>query len=141
MSVEALLVAGQRAAERLMVDTCIIRRRTGETTDPNTGQTTPIYIVVYDDPETPGAGAACRIKMTTSLGTTPGRDQESGGQAVTVSQMLLQLPFAAAGINTNDEAEILTSRDADQVGRKLRIDGPFGQTDATMRRYLVEEVT
>ena len=30
MSVEALLAAGQRAAEALMVDQCVIRRRTGE---------------------------------------------------------------------------------------------------------------
>lgn len=135
MSVEGLLAAGQRAAERLMFDQCVIRRRTGSTTDPNTGVVTPDYLSPH-----PYTGK-CRIKMTTSLGVNPGRDRDSGEQAVTVSQMLLQLPFAAAGIITGDEAEITASRDADLVGRKLRIDGPFGQTDATMRRYLVEEVT
>lgn len=116
-----------------MVDTCVIRRRTGETTDPNTGQTTPTYSTVHT--------GKCRVKMTTTLSVNPSQDRETGQQSITVTQMLLQVPFSVTGIQVEDEVEITASLDPDLVGRKLRVDGPFGQTHATMRRYLVEEVT
>ena len=46
MSVESALARARQAAERLMVDTCTIRRKTGETTNLTTGVVTPTYTTI-----------------------------------------------------------------------------------------------
>jgi Family of unknown function (DUF6093) len=140
VSVDALLTRGQRAAEALMVDRCVIRSVTGVTTDPLTGATTPTYATVYDDPVTPDAGGPCRFKMET-VGVTAASDREAGEQPITVSRILLQLPAATTGVAKGQLVEAVTSRDTDLQGRTLRVDGPYVQTHATMRRYILEEAS
>ncbi|TDB84970.1 hypothetical protein E1091_17135, partial [Micromonospora fluostatini] len=63
MVVGAALARGRRAAERLMVDRCVVRRKTGEATDDD-GNITPTWQTVYPPPE--GVGR-CRLRQPTGI--------------------------------------------------------------------------
>jgi hypothetical protein len=117
----------QAEAESLMEDECAIFRKTGTTTDPNTGAVVDTFATVHI--------GQCRVRMQSSWAT----DRNAGEQAITVSRYLLQVPVSVIGIEIGDLVELTASRDADLVGRRIRIDGPFGQTHSTMRRYICEE--
>jgi hypothetical protein len=121
------LASQQRRAERMMEDDCAIYRKTGTTTDPNTGAVVDQYATVYT--------GKCRTRMQSSWAT----DRQAGEQNITVSRYLHQLPMSVVGVEVGDLVDILASRDPDMVGRTMRIDGPFGQTHATMRRYICED--
>lgn len=127
MSASAAIAAGQAAAEQLMVDECAIYRQTGTQVNPNTGAEEPEYTTVYL--------GKCRTRMQSSWAT----DRQAGEQNITVSRYLLELPFSVVGVKVDDQVDITGSLDPDLVGRRIRIDGPFNQTHATMRRYICEE--
>jgi hypothetical protein len=124
-------MAGRRAAERDMVDACQIKRRTGESTDPDTGVVTPTYATVYT--------GRCRVQQ---------RALESQGSDVGEARIYqvpweLQLPMATStGIAVEDIATITACQlDPDLVGRAWWVKGKAGGTNKTARRLQVEEVT
>lgn len=129
MSALAATLAGRRAAERNMVDTCTIRRQTSETRS-NTGEVTPIYsTTVYE--------GKCRLQLRGPTGQSP----NVGEQRVDILVGELQLPISVVGLAVDDRVDIVTSLDPDLAGRVFRVADLMHKTHATARRIPVEEVT
>lgn len=126
----AALLRGRAAAEALMVDTCTIRRKTGETTDPDTGVITPTLTTIYT--------GKCRIQQQSGIA----RPADVGQANVFLSRLELQIPMAVTGVDSDDEAVIDTSvNDPDLVGRVFHVRELAHKTHATARRFQVDEVT
>lgn len=130
MSRASVLALGRIAAKGGMIDTCTIRRRTGEATDPN-GYVTPVWTTVY--------AGACRIQQT----VTDPREETPGQDRVLMVRRDLQLPVdASPNVRADDIATIDSCvHDADLVGRRFVIRGEMAKTEATARRLDVEEIT
>lgn len=130
MNPAAVLARGRAAAEALMVDTCTLRRRSGETTDPDTGEVTGTYTDVYDGP--------CRVQQA---GTQAGAE-EPGEAYVLMLRLEVQLPMSVTGLEVGDEIEITASvHDPDLVGRVFLIRDLAHATHKTARRVQVTERT
>jgi len=130
----AAQLPGLRAqAESMMVSAGVVRRATGETVeDPNTGEQTPVYAIVYT-----GMGRYKAANVQAGRAEIPG--------AIVVDQSAtLSLPVGASGagdVRLNDIWECTANPfDASLIGRKMRITGVHSQTYATAHRYPVEEV-
>ena len=132
-AVPALPVLGRRgraAAERLMVDVCVIRRRTGESTDDD-GVITPTYDTVYD--------GICRMQQP---GTGDAREADSGEAALLLLRFELQLPPSVVGVQADDVVTVTASQyDPDLVGREFVVRGLAHKSHAVMRRLQVQEKT
>jgi hypothetical protein len=126
----AVLARGRAAAEALMVDTCSIRRRSGEATDPDTGEVTGTYTDVYD--------GRCRVQQA---GTQAG-SEEPGEAYVLMLRLEVLLPMSVTGLEVGDEIEITASvHDPDLVGRVFLVRDLAHKTHATARRVQVTEQT
>ncbi|MGH3504320.1 MAG: DUF6093 family protein [Nocardioidaceae bacterium] len=134
-AIRSVLPELQAQAESMMADMCIIRRQTGETTNPDTGEIVPVYTEVYGTDTAPGK---CRLRHR---GAAQPTDRNVGEQYVQLTHPELQVPVSATGVDDGDVAEIITSVDPDLVGHMLHISAPFAQTQSTMRRFPVEEAT
>lgn len=129
MDVAAVLERGRAAAETLMVDECIIRRRTGESIGPG-GVITPDYETVYQ--------GKCRMQQPT--GTA--QEQESGEANLLLVRYELQLPMEAVGLEPDDEVLMVASvHDPDVVDREFLIRAVAHKSHAVMRRLQLEERT
>jgi hypothetical protein len=128
----ALLARAQAAAEAGMVDTCTIRRVTGEAMDPNTGVVGPTYL----SPD-PYAGK-CRVQQHQATA-----DQHDAGQDyLLLLRLEVQLPMAVAGLEVGDEVTITASAyDPDLPGRVFLIHDLAHKTEATARRVQCTERT
>ncbi|WP_432050309.1 DUF6093 family protein [Verrucosispora sp. NA02020] len=127
---DALLGRGRAMAERLMADECLIRRRTGEATDPTTGEVTPTYATVYE--------GRCRVQQPTSAA----REETPGQAMLLMLRFELQVPIAATGIAADDEVLLTASaHDPDLLGREFVVRGLSHKTHPVMRRVEVEEPT
>ncbi|MEU4570835.1 DUF6093 family protein [Micromonospora sp. NPDC023956] len=130
MDAAAVLARGRAMAETLMVDECVIRRRTGETNDDESGVVTPDYEQVY--------GGKCRIQQPTATA----QEQESGQAALLLVRFELQVPMSVVGVAADDEVQVTASvHDPDLVGRRFVVRGLAHKTHATARRMQVEERT
>lgn len=130
MSVSSLLARGRRAAERLMVDECVIRRRTGEETTDGYGNITRATTDVY--------AGKCRVQQPTATA----QEQESGEASMLLLRFELQLPMSAVGVQADDEVEVTASRhDPDLPGRRFVVRGLAHKTHGVMRRLQVDEST
>lgn len=131
MSVASALARGRRAAERLMVDECTIRRRTGSTTDPDTGQITPTYTTLYT--------GRCRVQQQ----AVQAREETPGPAELLMVRRELHLPVATStGVRAGDQVSITACvHDPDLVGRDLVVRDEMAKSMATARRLGVEEVT
>jgi hypothetical protein len=113
-----------------MVDECVIRRRTGETTDDESGVVTPTYATVY--------AGKCRMQQPAATA----QEQESGEAALLMVRFELQVPISVVGVAADDEVQVTASvHDPDLVGRLFAVRGLFHKTHATARRIQVEERT
>ena len=114
-----------------MVDACTIRRKTGTTTDPETGVITPTYTTVYQ--------GKCKVQQP----DTQAREETPGQAELLMVRRELHLPIlTSGGVRADDEATIDTCvHDPDTVGRKLVVRGEMSKSMATARRLGVEEVT
>lgn len=121
------------AAERGMTDTCVIRRRTGETTDPVTFVVTPTWVQVY--------AGKCRLQDTGSINggartETPGQDYQL------LVELQLQIPMGAAVLEVEDEVTLTASEnDPSRVGDVLLVRDLAGKTDASALRVGVTRRT
>lgn len=130
MDVAPLLARGRAAAEALMVDTCTIRRRAGETTD-EYGQIVP----TFGDPLYEGA---CRVQQA----GTQASAQNPGEAYVLMLRLEVQLPMSVVGLEVGDEVEITDSvHDPDLVGRTFLVRDLAHATHKTARRVQVTERT
>src|SRR5215470_11396952 len=97
MSATTAILAGQRAAEALMLDQVLVERRTGETTDPETGRVTPTWTTVYSGP--------CKVQQAAADGSP----ENVGEATVMASSLVLHLPISATGVTADDRATITTA--------------------------------
>lgn len=136
MSLALALANGRRAAESLMVDSCTLRRKTGEVLDedpqsPTYLQMIPTWDVVYT--------GKCRVQITASVT----REPDAGGREWSVQSLVLQLPVeSSTGVKIDDVATIdAATNDPALAGRELQVVQDFTKTHATSRRLQCEEVT
>lgn len=125
-----MLARGQAAAEAGMVDTCLIEHRTGETTDPFSGETVDTYATVYS--------GKCRFQSSSGQA-----QQADAGEAYLLLQRTeVQLPIAVTGVDVGDRVTCTAAgRDADLVGRQFLVRDLAYKTDATARRLQIVERT
>lgn len=127
----AALMRGRVLAESLMVDACTIARRTGESTNEDTGVVTPTTTTVYT--------GQCRIQQS-QLGADS-VPADPGEAYVRLIAYELQVPVSVTGIRVHDVATITASAlDPDLVGRKFIVLGLTHKTHLTARRMQVQEV-
>jgi hypothetical protein len=120
---------GRAAAERLMVDACTIRRRTGETTDDD-GNVTPTFGLVYS--------GKCRMQQPTATA----QEEDSGEASLLMVRFELQVPMSVTGVQADDVVKVTASvYDPDLVDREFVVRGLAHKTHAVMRRLQVEERT
>ena len=130
MSRASVLARGRAAAEAGMVDACIIRRITGQVTDPDTGEVTNTYTTIYE--------GKCRLQQQGQQA----RPEQAGEAYLLMLRRELQLPMSVTGLRTEDEVTMTASaHDPDLPGRVFLIRDLFGKTEATSRRVTVEEAT
>lgn len=130
MSVTTALARGRAAAEALMTDTCTIRRRTGEATDPNSGEIVSTWDDVYS--------GKCRFQQT----TPHAREADVGEAALLLRRMELQLPMSVTGIQADDVVTAVTSAlDPDLPGRQFVVRDLAHGTHKTARRLGIQEAT
>lgn len=129
MSRQALLARAQAAALAGMVDTCTVRRRTGESTDKLTGAVTPTYSTLYT--------GICRAQQRGAA--TAERARDVGEQQVLMLHIEIQLPMSVTGLQLADEVTLSVSQDADLIGRVFFVRDLAHKTDASARRMQCEE--
>lgn len=131
MSLDRALAAGRRAAERLMVDECVVEAVTGSTTDPDTGEVTDTISEVY--------GGRCRVQQAAPSAS----DQRVGEAELLMLTRVLQLPvLASVGVRAGHRVRITACvHDPDLVGRQFVVRAEFAKSHATSRRLGIEEAT
>ncbi|MBX6358156.1 MAG: hypothetical protein IRZ05_20195 [Micromonosporaceae bacterium] len=130
MSAATALAHGRAAAERLMVDQCVVRRQTGTVTDPDTGRVTPVYITVYE--------GKCRVQQQ----QVQARAIEPGEAHLLMLRLEVHLPMSVTGVAAGDEVVITSSaHDPDLAGRVFIVRELAHKSHATARRLGVEERT
>jgi hypothetical protein len=126
----------RREAEALMVDTCTITRAgTGPgTINETTGAVIPPSpSTVYEGP--------CRVQRP---GTSAAPAAESGGYAIGVGTLFVQLPISATGIKRNDVWTLTVlgpETDPDLLGVDAKVEANLTKTHATKRTLICEEAT
>ncbi len=131
------LKRGRREAERLMTDTCVIRRPTGTiSVDPDTGVASPEYTTVYE--------GKCKVQTAGGIASqvvSASGDATNVGGNVPVWSLYLHLPVSAVDCRSGDLAQITSSVDPALVGRRLRlVNLQSEKTHATARRWNVSEM-
>lgn len=129
MSRARLLARAARVAEKGMVDTCLIRLRTGETVDQNTAEVVPTYDTIYE--------GKCRVQQS----NIQAAEEDAGQAALLMVRLQLQIPAAVTGIEPDMDVDITASRDPDLVGRPYVVRDLFHKTDAGSRRIGIIERT
>ena len=124
-----VIFAGRRAAESLMTDTCVVRRKsTGAGTDPVTGAPIDTWTTLYEGPAKRQSEAQYEV--------TP----DVGESLRTVQRYLAHFPVGAFLPSVGDVIEwTACPQDPDRVGSKDRIVGRFNKTYATAMRVYVEQ--
>jgi hypothetical protein len=125
----ALIEEARAAAEEGMVDTCTIRRLTGEVTDVD-GVITPTYATLYT--------GFCRVQQQ-----QPYAERHDAGQAyLLILRLEIQLPMSVTGLAPDDELTMITSEmDPDLPGRVFAVRDLAHKTNASSRRIQCSEVT
>lgn len=120
-------------AEARMLDTAVIRRKTGGTTqDPETGSTIPEYADVFFTP--------CRVKTTRTYGV---QNEEVGGRTAQTVAREFHIPVDSPQVYPDDVAvmvEVHPSSDPSLEGVSLTLSGPAPGSQVTARRIEVLEV-
>lgn len=111
------------------VDTCTIKRVTGEVTDVD-GNVTPTYTTLYT--------GVCRVQQQ-----QPYAERHDAGQAyLLLLRLEIQLPMTVVGLEPDDLLTVVTSlMDPDLPGRQFVIRDLAHKTDASSRRVQCQEVT
>lgn len=132
MSRSALVARAQARAEAGMTDTCVIRRRTGTTTDRATGRQTATYAT-----PNPYEGR-CRLQQVTAAAT----DAQVAEADVLMVTRYLQLPLRTSeGVRAGDVVTVTASADPGLIGRTFTVHAEFGKTDVSSRRLGIREAT
>lgn len=133
MSAESAVLGGRIAAEALMVDSCIIDRKTGDVLNETTGQMVPTYTAIY--------AGRCRVQNPGTQAANP----NAGEHQFVILGMILQLPIDATVYGIGDRVRItVASLDpalvATLAGREITVSSLIHKTHATKRRLVCDEV-
>lgn len=111
------------------VDTCTVKRVTGEVTDID-GNVTPTYTTLYT--------GVCRVQQQ-----QPYAERKDVGEAYLLALRLeIQLPMTVVGLEPDDILTVVTSlMDADLPGRVFVVRDLAHKTDASSRRVQCQEIT
>jgi Family of unknown function (DUF6093) len=130
MSATSITLRGRIAAEALMIDAVVVKHRTGESTDPDTGVVTPTFSTIYTG----------KAKIQHG-GTRPAGTKELGQASIQVTHAQLHLPMSATGVQADDTATVTASTlDPELVGKVFVIRAASHKTYLTARRYDMEDV-
>lgn len=120
---------GSKLAEAKMGSTCVIRRKTGESTDAN-GVVSDVFTTIYS--------GKCGLRMADAQSN----QVVAAGQSLETQSPTLSIPVAAAGsasVRPDDIATVTTPLDSfDSFVAIARIAGMHSQTHSTARRFPVE---
>jgi hypothetical protein len=126
MSVSSVLARGRAAVLQLMVDTCLIERKTGRTWDDVTGDYTDVWTTIYTGP--------CHLKKG------GGGDSQFGEHEATLNRYPVSLPWdPSVEIKREDRLTITTSADDWLIGRPMEVVDIDLNALATARRIVVED--
>ena len=127
-SLDETLARGRAAAETLMVDTCVVKRRTGQTLDPATDALVASFDTVYD--------GKCRVKSAARLA----HDQVVGEQNLSLNRFEVDLPFGTADVvKVDDVVNVTASADTWVVDRDLVVLAVDYSGTVTKRKLIVED--
>lgn len=130
MSAQTITVAGQRAAERLMIDSCTISAHGAVVTDPGTGVVTQSETVMYS--------GKCKVQ---SVSTVIQEAAVAGEHKFSTQNSVLHLPVTASYPPLDATVTITASTlSPSLVGRKYRVVGSQPKTFETAQRVQIEEV-
>lgn len=131
MSAASATLMGRRAAERQMIDQCIITRGSGQkVTDPVTGKVTVTDTVVYT--------GKCQVVSKNSSTAEP----EAGGHEFIVVSRTVKIPMNSADVKDGDVVKMTASKlNTFTVGKKYRVDGYTPDSYDTAARLPVKELT
>lgn len=120
--------AGRAAAERLMTDRCVVRRKVGDETDPDTFEVRPVYETVYD--------GRCKMQTYEAHEATP----VVVGATQVVQRASLHLPVGSYRTAPGDVAVIVEARDPLLVGKAFRLVQEYPvKSHATSYRIFVDD--
>lgn len=130
MSATSALLRGRQFAEEQMLDAVLIRRRTSETTDPDTGVVSPVWTIIY--------GGKAKIQQRSASASN-----ENLGEAQRLSlQLEVHVPISETGPAADDQITVTAaSLDTALIGRVFILRGEAHKTFATARRFTAEELT
>lgn len=139
MSRASVLARGRAKAESGMVDTCLIERQGPTSTDLDTGVPTPTWTQVYPDPNEDSGEGWCRLQ---ERGGYPRDISVAPDQPQLAVNRELQLPVLTSGeVRAGDRVTITSCvNDAAMVGRKMWLRGQPTKSEATARRFSLEEI-
>lgn len=130
MTRASALARGRAKAEAAMVDECIIRRVTGESTNTATGEVATTYTQLY--------AGRCRFQQAL-VQTEP---HTVGGDFVRMLRVELQVPMSVTGLQVDDVVTCLSSvNDEDLPGRVFLVRDLAHKSEATARRVQLTERT
>jgi len=125
-----MLARGRRAAERLMVDECLITRPGATVTDPDTGQVT-------NEPGEQVYSGKCEVKTKDTVAAKP----EAGEHSFTVVARVVKIPANSADVADGDVVTLTATRHtAFTVGKQYKVDGFTPDSLETASRLPVEEI-
>lgn len=128
MDVQQITEDGRAVAESLMLSTATAHRPGPETTDPETGETTPGLTEVY--------AGRCKVQGATAQAASP----EAGGAAYVIESLQLHFPVSSQ-LFIDDVVTVTDSpMDPDLVGLKFRLVELARGTFRTADRWNVELV-
>jgi hypothetical protein len=128
MTATAALQAGRALAEALMLDTCVIERESGTTTDPDTGDIVTTWATVYTG----------RAKVQTYEAQESNPD--AGGSIRTSQRYTVHIPVGSYEPEVGDRITIaVAATDPYIVGRKYRVAALLHKTLTTAYRLGVED--
>lgn len=134
MSRESVLARGRVAAGKGMVDTCVITRVTGTTTNPVTGAVSDVTTEIYEGP--------CKVQEVGSFSRDADPSPDQNQQA---RHRSLHLPVETSlGVRVGDRVEItLCVHDPDLEGlaQVVPVRDESGKSFATARRLGLEWIT
>lgn len=130
MSATSAVLRGRVAAEAQMLDAVVIKHKTGDSTDPDTGVVTPAYSTVYTG------------KAKVQQGGVPaGQPKDLGEASVQITHLQLHVPVSVTGVQVDDIATVTASTlDADLVGREFTIRSVAHKSFLTARRMDIQEI-
>lgn len=110
-----------------MVDTCTVRRVTGEAMNATTLVMEPTYSTVY--------AGRCRVQLNDAAPMRPDAGEHRG----TLMRTIVQIPVSVTTVRVDDVVTVALSEDTELSGRSFRVAAMFHKTHASARRLECEE--